>query len=254
MPLLTEEDLERSRRIRAERVAAGDTTFEMNRANGEPTLVAMSGVVNGWRQNTNGAALPPSQDFTQSEMQTLSGGANRDEGARPPVGDAITNDDSRRQGYGPASLDAMRQKIEESLATIDTRDALERAKKTLGDRIGAGPGAEGAELSDEKSEKPSMVIDDRQKTPPMVEVSEVVRMSPEERRAAGVSDAGYESALKIMGERRRRASEASASALRRSLSGVAPRGRRISDDEAFADSDAIIIGSADATAAPPLPF
>ena len=125
MLLLTEEDLERSRRIREEHEAAGDTTFQQNRDAGEETLVAHAGVVNGWRQN--GAALPPAQggpSFSQTEMQVLAGG-------QPPA-ERWTRPEERTAQPAAFDLDAVKKEVEDSLSTIDTTAALEDARKNLG--------------------------------------------------------------------------------------------------------------------------
>lgn len=228
MPLLTEEDLERSRRIRAERAAAGDTTFEMNRANGEPTLVAMSGVVNGWRRN--GAALPPAQggpSFSPSEMQVLAGGQSS---AAPIVSGASPADRTVPPAASGIDLDEMRKELEDSLSTIDTTAALEDARKNLG-----------KVLAPERENPPLILKDDAERR--SAAGDESWRLSPDEQ-------AKWE---RTMSERRRRNAAAAKSAMVRSLSGGHVAGPRITDDEAFEAEDAMIISSSTISDTPP-PF
>ena len=106
-----------------------------------------------------GAALPPSQggpSFSPSEMQVLAGGQSS---AAPIVSWARPADRTVPPEASGIDLDAMKKELDASLSSIDTREALEDAKKSL-DKVLA-PAVEDQQApiatQSQSPEKPTMV-------------------------------------------------------------------------------------------------
>lgn len=179
-----------------------------------------------------GAALPPAQggpSFSPSEMQVLSGG----QAAQPPIERLVRPEERTVQpAMSGFDLDAMKKELGASLSSIDTREALEDAKKSL-DKV----------LTPEKEPEHPPIILKEEAERRSAAGDESWRLPPEEQ-------AKWE---RTMSERRRRNAAAAKSAMVRSLSGGRVAGPRITDDEAFGAEDAMIISSSTIPDTPP-PF
>jgi len=157
------------------------------------------------RAPSPGAALPPAQggpSFSPSEMQVLSGG----QAAQPSIERLVRPAD---RTVPPAAsgidLDEMRKELDASLSSIDTREALEDAKKNLDKALAP---------SVEKPQAPAVEQSQPPESSQTVQVGMTFNTEPAKKFR--------ENAVRRMRER---------------LSGVRRTGKPMSDDAAAADPE-----------------
>jgi len=163
---------------------------------------------------TPGAALPSLQGasaLSQSEMRILSGNGGSPAQWAPPPAPPPRGESGDPSILPQETIDELRKEVSEDLGTLNTKEALDAAVRSLddvGSGNGAGPAAEAVEDAPPGSES----------------------ASSEPR--AGADDANIVAARQ---ESARRAREIASRRTKDRLSGIQRRGKPMSDDEAASD-------------------